>query len=206
MSASTPAGDSAMSPPASVTWNCRASLSKPPMNRSPQDCLNLRGKARDRNAAMGSPPMAAMSLSPRARQRWPTASGRCHSGRKCTPSREKSVVTSASWPRGSRITAQSSPIVVMIRKLGPLPARRRIFAIRAFSGSNKPKPIYRERSSVFSSQSSRPKLFMRLPLDGAILLGFAKKDRTASNYPAKGHRPNPAGNPYSCPVSITRPW
>ena len=53
----------------------------------PASAQYLVGNASDRKTARGSPPMAAMSLSPRARQRWPTAFGECHSRRKCTPSR-----------------------------------------------------------------------------------------------------------------------
>ena len=40
-----------------------------------------------------APPMAAMSLNPRVRQRWPADSGVCQSRRKWIPSRLKSVVT-----------------------------------------------------------------------------------------------------------------
>jgi hypothetical protein len=143
MSASTPLGDSAISPPASAMWNCRANFKKPSKKRFTQEFGKPWGSARDRNAALGSPPIAAMSLSPRVRQRWPTASGGCHSRRKCTPSREKSVVTSASCPCGRRNTAQSSPIPLPIHELWPNPVRRRIFAIRTLSGSGKAKPIYK---------------------------------------------------------------
>ena len=74
MSARIPPGDWAISPPARVTWNASASRSRPVRKRSTQLCGRLRGKASDRNAAMGRPPMAAMSLSPRVRQRWPITS------------------------------------------------------------------------------------------------------------------------------------
>lgn len=40
------------------------------------------GQAEDRKAATGRAPMAARSLSPRARVRWPTDSGECQSRRK----------------------------------------------------------------------------------------------------------------------------
>ena len=56
--------------------------------------------------------MAAISLSPRVKQRRPTSSGRCQSRRKCTFSIVKSVVTSNSCPGGMRSTAQSSPMPV----------------------------------------------------------------------------------------------
>jgi hypothetical protein len=68
---------------------------------------------------MGSPPMAAMSLSPRARQRCPTDSGGCQSRRKCTPSRLKSVVTRKSRSFENRRTEASSPMPTRIEVLGP---------------------------------------------------------------------------------------
>ena len=86
--------------------------------------------------------MAAMSLKPRARQRWPTDSGGCQSRRKWIPSSVKSVVTSESFPASRRSTAQSSPIPVRTARFG-LPFRprieesaiRRMCVISAFSGS-----------------------------------------------------------------------
>ncbi len=110
MSARTPEGDCATSPPARVTPACLAVLRSPSKNWSTQRCGRSAGSARERNAAKGSPPMAAMSESPRVRQRWPMESAGCHSRRKCTPSSEKSVVTSVSVPGGVESTAQSSPM------------------------------------------------------------------------------------------------
>ena len=142
MSTRTPFGDSAVSPPASVTPNFSARLIRPRANRPTQDCGKSRGKARDRNAATGSPPMAAISLSPRVRQRCPTVSGGCQSRRKWIPSRVKSVVTRDSCPGTRPSTAQSSPIPVMTERFEPRArppvedfAMRRIWAIKAFSGS-----------------------------------------------------------------------
>ena len=110
MSARMPSGDCAVSPPARGTEN-RVGQLQQSRNESVHPTLRqLGGSASERNAARGIPPMAAMSLSPRARQRWPTESGGCHSRRKCTSSRLKSVVTSASCPRGIGSTAQSSPM------------------------------------------------------------------------------------------------
>ena len=43
---------------------------------------NSRGKPRERKAATGRAPMAARSLKPRARARWPMDSGGCQSRRK----------------------------------------------------------------------------------------------------------------------------
>jgi len=54
--------------------------------------------------------MAAISLNPRARHRCPTDSAECHSRRKCTVSKVKSVVTSTSFPEAGRRIAQSSPM------------------------------------------------------------------------------------------------
>ena len=138
MSARIPSGDSAVSPPARVTLYLSPRRIKLRAKRPTQLCGNPRGSASERNAATGSPPMAAMSLSPRARHRCPTDSAECQSRRKWIPSRVKSVVTSVSFsfcrprPR-SRSTAQSSPIPNTTSVLVAAVARRRIWAIRAFS-------------------------------------------------------------------------
>src|SRR6185312_5706268 len=110
MSARTPPGDCAVSPPASLTLCLPARASKPSKKRSVQLCGVSRGSARDKNAALGTPPIAAMSLRPRARQRCPMHSGDCHSRRKWTFSRLKSVVTRASCRYGILTIAQSSPM------------------------------------------------------------------------------------------------
>ena len=70
----------------------------------------ISGRARERKAARGLAPMAARSLRPRARVRWPMEAGGCQARRKWRPSSEKSVVTRSSWPGGWRRMAQSSPM------------------------------------------------------------------------------------------------
>lgn len=119
ISASTPLGDRAVSPPASCTPHVFASLSSPRKKRSAHFCGTSAGNARERKAATGSPPIAAMSLKPRARQRCPIDSGECHARRKCTPSRLKSVVTNTSCAAGTRSTEQSSPMPVRMTVLRP---------------------------------------------------------------------------------------
>lgn len=105
-------GDREVSPPLSVTLDSRANFRRPRKNRSTHDCGNFGGTASERKAALGRPPIAAMSLSPRTKQRWPTDSGECHSRRKWTFSSVKSVVTKMSLVCRRRSTAQSSPIPV----------------------------------------------------------------------------------------------
>jgi hypothetical protein len=139
MSARIRSGDSVVSPPARRTWNLLASFSRPSKKPSTHFCGVRAGSASERKTATGSPPIAAISLNPRVRQRCPINCGECHSRRKCTPSRLKSVVIRASWPAGMRSTAQSSPIPAttapaMVRA-GRLPARCRIFAMSSLSTS-----------------------------------------------------------------------
>lgn len=117
ISASTPVGDCEVSPPARTMLECFASLSRPLRKPSIHFCGRFCGTAKDKKAAIGTPPIAAMSLSPRVRQRCPTDSGGCHSRRKCTPSRLKSVVTNVSYSGGMRSTAESSPIPATTREL-----------------------------------------------------------------------------------------
>src|SRR5882762_5377824 len=57
------------------------------------------------------------------------------------PSREKSVVTSASCPGGIRRTAQSSPIPIATP--ARLTAARRMLEISAFSWTGTTEPLYR---------------------------------------------------------------
>ena len=108
--------DSARSPPASGVLYRPARSRKPSKKRStqarlrPLPTVSSRGKPMERKAATGRAPMAARSLSPRAKARWPTASGGCQSRRKCLPAIDKSVVTASSSPCFSRKSAQSSPI------------------------------------------------------------------------------------------------
>jgi hypothetical protein len=100
----------AVSPPASGTSCTRANRSNPSTNRLAHSPANSAGSANERKAAAGLAPIAAISLNPRARQRCPATSGWCQSRRKCTFSRNRSVVITNSSPaRGLRI-AQSSPI------------------------------------------------------------------------------------------------
>jgi hypothetical protein len=115
------------------------------VNRSTHLCVKSAGSARDRNTAIGSPPMAAISLNPRVKHRCPTDSGGCHSRRKWTPSRLKSVVTSNSCPAGGRSTAQSSPIPVTSVLLPPVArcAKLRKRAINCRSGRGT-KQLYRD--------------------------------------------------------------
>ena len=133
-----------MSPPASLTWCCSAIRRSPRKKARTQDWGNAPGRARERKAATGSPPIAAISLSPLARQRWPTDSGGCQFLRKWIPSKLKSVVTRQSKSEPIRKTAQSSPIPTRIdalarpvsRFLPPGDTRRRSCAIRSLSGSS----------------------------------------------------------------------
>ena len=109
-------GDSAVSPPARGTLYLFARERNPSKKRSRQEGRPERlrtsstGSASDKNAASGLAPIAARSLNPRARQRCPTDSGECHSRRKWTDSKVKSVVTRTSFPAGGPRMAQSSPI------------------------------------------------------------------------------------------------
>ncbi len=148
ISARTPCADCEVSPPANVTLNSSAKFNNPFRNRSTHLWGKVVGTANERKAAIGSPPIAAMSLNPRARQRRPTTSGGCHSRRKCTPSRLKSVVTSVSCRAGIRRTAQSSPIPATTAAGPPTlfetrkrcdDPRARIREIRICSGKGKAK-------------------------------------------------------------------
>ena len=83
------------------------------------------GTASERNAAKGRAPIAAISLSPRARHLCPTASGGCQPRLKCTSSIEKSVVTTSSSPLRTASTAASSPMPTRSPPLAPRAARAR---------------------------------------------------------------------------------
>ncbi len=140
------AGDCARSPPASGTLNRRASFNRPLRNWSAQRWGNPEGRASERKAAIGSPPMAAISLSPRARQRCPTTAAGCQSRRKCTFSRVKSVVTSKSCPAGGRSTAQSSPMPASKSRFfrpAPGPGGRCALIRSLRSGIGKDNPVSR---------------------------------------------------------------
>ena len=103
--------------------------------------LDPEGSASDRNAATGRAPMAARSLSPRARARWPTDSAGCQSRRKWRPAMERSVVTASSSPGAGRRRAQSSPMPSCNSGVWEWAARRRIL----WSSANSPKLLGRER-------------------------------------------------------------
>ena len=121
------------------------------------------GSPRERKQASGSPPMAAMSLSPRARQRWPTAAAGCHARRKCTSSTQRSVVTSNSYPGERRRMAQSSPMPWITPFAEADWASRRICAIKA-SFVNHIKAI--NISKIKTSMSGRTML------DGGSFAGY----------------------------------
>ena len=77
--------------------------------------------------------MAARSLNPRVKQRCPTDSGECHSRRKCTVSKVKSVVTSTSVPGAGRRIAQSSPMPTVTGENARVPMVRRSLEGLCFS-------------------------------------------------------------------------
>ena len=104
-----------------------------PGSTPPLPAVSSRGKAKERKAATGRAPMAARSLSPRAKARWPTASGGCQSRRKCLPATDKSVVTASVSPCFTRKSAQSSPIPSTSPAFVDRAARRRMRSIRASS-------------------------------------------------------------------------
>jgi len=149
-----PVGDSAVSPPASVTLNCVANARSPCVRRRTQACENPRGTAKERKAAIGVPPIAAISLNPRVRQRCPTTSGECHSWRKWIPSSVKSVVTRISCPAGTRNTAQSSPMPVVTPERRVAACRMREISVFSVTGTT--GPLYREHPSGEKARSGRP--------------------------------------------------
>ena len=86
--------------------------------------------------------MAAMSLSPRARQRCPTESAGCHARLKWIFSRLKSVVTRASWPGEFHNRAVIPNADSAIQKdCHFCSAALRMRAIRAFSWRGKAQSI-----------------------------------------------------------------
>ena len=82
----------------------------PPKNSSSHRPANSFGKARLNKKHRGVPPIAATSLTARARHFQPTESAGCLSRRKCVPSRNQSHVKTTSRPRAGRNNAASSPI------------------------------------------------------------------------------------------------
>ena len=131
-------GDSERSPPASGSLYASANESRPPRNssthagRRPDCVVSSRGNPNERKAAMGRAPMAARSLRPLAKARWPTDAGECQSRRKWRPAMERSVVTANSSGRG-RSRAQSSPMPSRTIPSPLRPARVRIWRIKSSS-------------------------------------------------------------------------
>jgi len=123
-----------VSPPDRVTVNRLASRRSPARKSFTHLCGSFGGSANERKQAKGSPPIEAMSLNPRARQRCPTLAAGCHSRRKWIFSMHKSVVTSRCEPAGTFNMAQSSPIPRTTPGLTVLADFRRITSIICFSG------------------------------------------------------------------------
>ena len=139
-------GDSEVSPPARGTRCISPRACRPSKKRSTQARPSAlasigAGSARERNAASGVAPIAARSLSPRARQRWPTDSGGCKSRRKWRPSSVKSVVTRISDPACGRRIAQSSP----------MPSVMDLPAAGSGGGSSRSGPALPAAAGAFSS-------------------------------------------------------
>ena len=91
-----PPGDSEVSPPASGTRCISARPCRPAKKCSiqarPSAVVTIgAGRARERKAARGVAPMAARSLKPRARQRWPTRFRRMEVSSKVTALQEVQV-------------------------------------------------------------------------------------------------------------------
>lgn len=142
--------DFAMSPPASGTRYWSAKAKNPSRKPSIHFPVSSAGNASDKNATSGRAPMAARSLRPRARHRWPTLCGGCQSRWKCTFSSERSVVTTISRPLRGRSTAQSSPIPSVRIPLQRRPRRwRALFRMDAISSRSPavlPGPDLRSRA------------------------------------------------------------
>src|SRR5229473_3617310 len=99
-----------VSPPANAHWNLREARRSPPRNRSSHRPVCVSGRARLSRKQRGAPPIAATSLTARARHFQPTASGGCFFLRKCVPSRNQSQVRTFSCLRFGRKSDASSPI------------------------------------------------------------------------------------------------
>src|SRR5580704_16722983 len=195
MSACIPPADCAVSPPASGTFNSFAKFSNPFRKRSTHRCGTSRETARDKNAARGSPPMAAISLSPRVRQRRPTNSGGCQSRRKWTFSMLKSVVTSSSCLGGTRSTAQSSPMPATTD--APPLAEWRICLISFFSLNGMSVGIFDQHLDNYTLAARGHST----PLTGVIWPSGHCQPRGVGNHP-KGRREVDRGEP--CLLRLTR--
>src|SRR5208283_2076022 len=82
----------------------------PPRNSVNHRSVCVEGSARLRRKHLGVPPIAAMSLTARARLFQPTASGGCLSRRKCVPSTDQAHVRISCCPARGLNSAASSPI------------------------------------------------------------------------------------------------
>src|SRR5205085_3183063 len=83
---------------------------RPARNLLSQRPVCVSGSAKLSRKHRGPPPIAAMSLTARARHFHPTESGGCFSRRKWVPSRNQSQVRIISWPALGRKRAASSPL------------------------------------------------------------------------------------------------
>ncbi len=124
-----------VSPPAASQSSSLAARRSPRKKSSSHLPVKSAGKARLIRKQRGLPPIAATSLTARARHFHPTASAGCFPRRKCDPSRNQSQVSTTSRPRVGTQSAASSPIP----NASELPPRRRpfrkalIFSINSFS-------------------------------------------------------------------------
>ena len=139
-----------VSPPAKTHPNFREARRRPAKNSSSQRPVWLSGSARLRRKQRGTPPIAAMSLTARARHFQPRESGGCSSWRKWVPSRNQSQVRIISWLARGRKSAASSPMPR--RTSGETSPRRRnalsILSIRSLS-----------RTVMTKTKSENPCLF-----------------------------------------------
>ena len=98
------------SPPARTHRNLREARRSPARNRSSQRPVCVSGRARLSRKQRGVPPIAATSLTARARHFQPTASGGCFSRKKWVPSRNQSQVRIVYCSPFGRKSDASSPI------------------------------------------------------------------------------------------------
>ena len=98
-----------VSPPASSQRSARDARRYPPKKEFSHFPVKLSGNAKLSRKQRGLPPMAATSLTARARHFQPTTSGGCLPRRKCEPSRNQSHVRIVSWPGDGVHSAASSP-------------------------------------------------------------------------------------------------
>ena len=105
-------GEAEVSPPSRATPKRPASSQKPAMNSSTHSGPKPPGRAMERNADSGRPPIAAMSLIFTAADFQPSSPGEIPGSRKWRPSTSRSVVTRVALPLCCGMTAQSSPMPV----------------------------------------------------------------------------------------------